>query len=278
MGHPHQRQAANSVLHPSYLSLLLVGSSQVIRIDKLRVIQDAALSGPENMGRDEALLACVGRGASPPTLRLYQWDPPTISLGYFQRYADYESLAPPAGDLAVVRRHTGGGAILHDRELTYALALPMGHELMADGPNVLYDTTHKAIIACLADAGLMSQPCGQTDDSGAAKGPFFCFERRHCYDVLIGVDKLVGSAQRRTKDAVLQHGSIILGRRFEQQTSARIDLPPSPLIDTLRKVLPEKLSVAFGVGIEAGDWSEEELEEAMPLVEKHAGDEWLRRT
>ena len=79
-----------------------------------RILQDSPLDGPTNMARDEALLDRVGDGSSPPTLRLYQWDPPTISLGYFQKYADYEALDPPAGELAVVRRPTGGGAILQD--------------------------------------------------------------------------------------------------------------------------------------------------------------------
>ena len=99
------------------------------------------------MARDEALMLRVGRSESPPTLRLYQWDPPTISLGYFQRYADYESLPPPGGLLPVVRRLTGGGAILHDLELTYSLALPINHPLVCDGPNRLYELTHDAVIA-----------------------------------------------------------------------------------------------------------------------------------
>ncbi len=122
--------------------------------DTIRVINDPALAGPVNMARDEALLAQVGDGISPPTLRLYQWDPPTISLGYFQRYADYESLPSPAGELAVVRRQTGGGAILHDLELTYSLALPLAHPLLAKGPSKLYEVAHDAIIACLAELGI----------------------------------------------------------------------------------------------------------------------------
>ena len=86
------------------------------------------------MARDEALLTLVGTSQSPPTVRLYQWNPPTISLGYFQHYGDYVSLPPPAGTLPVVRRLTGGGAILHDLELTYSLTLPTGHQLLAHGP------------------------------------------------------------------------------------------------------------------------------------------------
>ena len=62
---------------------------------KLRVIHDAACDGPTNMARDEVLLAKVGAGESPPTLRTYLWSPPTISLGYFQKYAEYVELPPP---------------------------------------------------------------------------------------------------------------------------------------------------------------------------------------
>ena len=69
----------------------------------IRVLNDPPLDGPANMARDEALLVRVGERRSPPTLRLYQWDPPTVSLGYFQPYADYEALPPPVGQLAVAQ-------------------------------------------------------------------------------------------------------------------------------------------------------------------------------
>ena len=161
------------------------------------------------MARDEALLALAGREAD-PTLRLYEWSEPTISLGYFQRYADYEVLPPPAGRMPVVRRLTGGGAILHDRELTYSLTLPADHALVAGRPKRLYELVHQSLIACFSEAGIDAQWCGRTDESGPAKGPFFCFARRHRFDVLIGSDKVAGSAQRRTRDAILQQGSIVL--------------------------------------------------------------------
>jgi len=244
----------------------------------IRVIHDPALPGPVNMARDEVLLVQVGEGDSPPTLRLYQWDPPTISLGYFQHYADYESLPPPAGELAVVRRQTGGGAILHDLELTYSLALPLDHPLLAEGPNNLYEVAHDAIIACLAELGIESGRCGFTDDSGAAKGPFFCFARRHCYDVLVGEEKLAGSAQRRTKTAVLQHGSIILGNRYAQQPTAEADVAYYETIEILRRTLPAKLAYRTGMPFDAADWQSGELPAAEPFVAKYAGDEWTRRS
>ncbi len=246
--------------------------------DSIRVIQDPALAGPVNMARDEALLAQVGERASPPTLRLYQWDPPTVSLGYFQHYAEYESLPPPAGELAVVRRQTGGGAILHDLELTYSLALPLDHPLLAKGPNNLYEVAHDAIIACLAELGIESDRCGVTDDSGAAKGPFFCFARRHCYDLLIGEDKLAGSAQRRTKTAVLQHGSIILGNRYPQQPTAEAHVSYDETIEALGRALPAKLADHTGLSFDPGGWQPAELQAVEPFIDKYAGAAWTRRS
>lgn len=246
--------------------------------DTIRIVQDPALTGPVNMGRDEALLTRVGDGVSAPTFRLYQWDPPTISLGYFQHFADFETLPQPAGNLDVVRRQTGGGAILHDLELTYSLTLPLDHALLAKGPNHLYELAHDAVIACFDELGLISTRCGVTDDSGAAKGPFFCFARRHCYDVLLGDDKLAGSAQRRTKTAVLQHGSIILGNRYAQQPTAEVHVEYEVTVERLRQALPLELVAKTGQAFEPGDWLPDELASAEAFVAKYAGAEWTRRT
>ncbi len=239
----------------------------------LRIIHDGPLPGPENMARDEALLHLVGKGESPPTLRFYQWDPPTISLGYFQKYADYEALPPPAGNLAAVRRLTGGGAILHDKELTYSITVPHDHALLEGGPNKLYERAHDALIATLAEQGITANRCGTSDNSGAAKGPFFCFARRHCLDVLIGSKKLAGSAQRRTKEAVLQHGSIILEHRYKQQPAASAATDPNELASAISKHLAERHSLDVGTS----EWSDAELDEAREFITKYEGNKWTRR-
>ncbi len=245
---------------------------------KLRVLNDPPLGGPTNMARDEALMTLVGTSQSPPTLRLYQWASPTISLGYFQHYADYESLPSPAGGLPVVRRLTGGGAILHDLELTYSLSLPVGHLLLADGPSRLYELAHDAVIESLTSLGLRTTRCGTSDDSGAARGPFFCFQRRHCYDVLLGGDKIAGSAQRRTRTAVLQHGSIVLANRFTQQPTAVIESPFEESIRDVRSAMVEAFASISGVSCMPGGWSDEELTSAAALRDKYAGDPWTQRT
>lgn len=244
----------------------------------IRILNDRALDGPTNMARDEALMSRVGRGDSQAALRLYQWNPPTISLGYFQPYAEYEKLLPPAGDLPVVRRLTGGGAILHDLEITYALMLPVRHALLHNGPTRLYELAHDAVIAALEERNVKAGRCGESDDSTPTRGPFFCFERRHGADVLLGGDKLAGSAQRRTKDALLQHGSIILKSRFDQQPSARPSLAIDDTIAALRQDLPRRLAEATGVHFVPGDWTADELDAATAIIPKYQGADWTRRT
>ncbi len=243
----------------------------------IRVLRDIALDGPTNMARDEALMLRVGTGDSPPTLRLYQWDPPTISLGYFQPYTAYEELPPPAGSLPVVRRLTGGGAILHDLELTYSLTLPIKHPLVAGKPRRLYDMAHEAVIDALGGLDASSHRCGFTDDSGPSRGPFFCFSRRHEADVLMDGRKVAGSAQRRTQTAILQHGSIVLGNRFSQQDTGEVSQPFDEAVALVRAAFESHLMGVLRMGSTLGDWTEEELSIAAERISKYAGAEWTRR-
>ena len=244
--------------------------------DWFRVLSDGARPGTVNMARDEALMTLVGDGSSPPTLRLYEWLAPTISLGYFQRYADYESLPPPAGELPVVRRLTGGGAILHDRELTYSLTLPVDHVLVAGKPNHLYEIAQDALIHCLRDCGIDARRCQETDNSGPTKGPFFCFDRRNGYDVLIGSVKVAGNAQRRTRGALLQHGSITVLRPFDQQPAAVLgELGENT--QWLRSRLPAALADAMGMRAEPGEWTMNEQQMADTLETKYESVAWTRR-
>ncbi len=228
------------------------------------------------MARDEALLLACDNASVAPTLRLYTWKTPTVSLGYFQRFADRVALAPPACDLPVVRRLTGGGAILHDQELTYSLTLPGTHPAIAHNPNRLYELVHTALIACLADAQVRADWSGDTDDSGPAKGPFFCFARRHRLDVLIGHDKIAGSAQRRTQNGILQHGSIMIDRRFDQQPSASLRSFGVDLND-LRTMFASAVASALDMPPRRDDWTAEELTVSTELECKYRSDGWTRR-
>jgi lipoate-protein ligase A len=158
------------------------------------------------MAVDEALLeaADVERVA---TLRFYEWSEPTLSLGYFQPVSDRNqhtaSLACP-----FVRRSSGGGAILHDRELTYSIAMPVERHLAADAARLSL-SVHEALVAALAKLGIAAVLCQETGRQKAAQ-PFLCFARRAAGDLLVGDCKIAGSAQRRRRGAILQHGSVLL--------------------------------------------------------------------
>jgi lipoate-protein ligase A len=183
-------------------------------MDILRVLIDPPASGAWNMAVDEALLETAAT-AGTLALRFYEWQVPTLSLGYFQaidqRQAHAASRACP-----VVRRASGGGAILHDRELTYSIAIPQRAGSLAEAKR-LYDITHDTLIHTLAEFGVMTAKYGnlpQCPGPGTRSDdePFLCFLRRSCTDIVLGGIKVVGSAQRRRRGAVLQHGSILLGR------------------------------------------------------------------
>jgi len=189
-----------------------------------RLILDPPAAGPWNMAVDEALLAAATE-SEVPVLRFYQWQRPTLSLGYFQRYADRAS-HPPSLEADVVRRLSGGGAILHDRELTYSLILPRTHPLARD-TQALYDKVHQAIVQLLDNfISQASVPwqlvlCETTSTRDRKSEPFLCFQRRSRGDVLlrsmepksnVAEYKIVGSAQRRRHGDVLQHGSILLAQ------------------------------------------------------------------
>ncbi len=242
----------------------------------LRWIIDGSADGPDNMARDEAILQVVSRGHAPPTLRFYQWSPPTISLGYFQLYADYAALAPPAGQLPVVRRLTGGGAILHDLELTCSLTLPLDHPLNSGcGPGGLYDLVHDAFADLLAESGVEVTRAASESGGASHRGPFFCFDRHSRYDLLLDGRKLMGSAQRRTRSAVLQHGSLILDSRFEQQRCACLARHTSVDVGAWPPRLAERIS-----GHPAGEpsaYTPEELRCADQLRAKYEDPAWTRK-
>ena len=141
--------------------------------------------------------------------RFYRWKEPTVSLGYFQAYED-RGRHHASRDCPVVRRVSGGGAIVHDAELTYSFALPSGHRLAARRGR-LYDAVHTTLINVLADRGIAAALCGESAGRRAHRQPFLCFGRRSAGDVLVGEAKIAGSAQRRSGGAVLQHGSVLLG-------------------------------------------------------------------
>ena len=175
----------------------------------MRLILDPPQSGSWNMAADEMLLlaAQVNQQA---VLRMYQWNPATLSLGYFQSSEEAQK-QQCAQQVPWLRRSTGGGALLHDQELTYSLIFPsqyLSSQQIAD----VYDLVHKSLIDTLQQFDIQATIANATQASDEQQDSFLCFQRRCPCDVLLSDFKIAGSAQRRCRNYVLQHGSVLTGQ------------------------------------------------------------------
>lgn len=172
----------------------------------LRLLPLTCDDGPAQMAQDEVLLETAARGQA--TLRFYQWSTPTLSLGYFQPSAVRFHRAALA-TLPWVRRPTGGAAILHHHELTYAFALP---PRLAFRQNSWICLFHGLLRELLEQTPLVGQAhlvrCGEERKLGEV----LCFFHQTAGDLLLQGTKVAGSAQRKHRGALLQHGSILLRR------------------------------------------------------------------
>lgn len=165
-------------------------------------------SGTWNMALDEALLErAISEGVG--HFRLYRWSAPTISLGYFQEYIP-DTLPAELRGLEVVKRLSGGGAILHHHEVTYSCSLPPGNTYEKN-PSRLYVDMHTILLEGLARQGFECRFRGISASVSRAE-PFLCYSRGDERDLVHHSDKIVGSAQRRRRGAILQHGSLLLRR------------------------------------------------------------------
>lgn len=167
-----------------------------------------ARSGAANMALDAATLVAVEAGEAAPTLRLYTFDPPCLSLGYGQSEDEVDRDACRALGIDVVRRPTGGRAVLHERDLTYAVVLPIDHPrvppTLAGAYQVVAEALRDALVALGAcDVTLAARRASRGADPA-------CFAAAARSELLLGGRKVVGSAQRRGRRAVLQHGSILI--------------------------------------------------------------------
>ena len=257
-----------------------------------RLLITEATDGATNMAIDEAVWRARGDGASPPTLRFFAWDPPTVSLGYGQALDGAVSVegARRLG-VGMVRRPTGGSAIYHDgpdRELTYSVVasnddLDVGHDLLE-----AYRWIARALARGLRALGAPVEIIGAPRATGQA--PAFCFARTGRYEIEIGGRKLVGSAQRRRGRCFLQHGSVLLGADAPR-LRALFPTTPDPMapLTTLEQALGRRptfdevagaLGTAFetehGLTLRPGGLSETEAALVERLVaDKYASDAWL---
>ena len=160
-----------------------------------RLLIDGAASPAWNMAVDEALL----REVKEPVLRIYEWNVPALSLGYFQPFA-------LAGDRPFIRRYTGGGLVDHAHDVTYTIVLPRAHPWMELSAPESYCIIHKGIQSVLWACGINSEltPEASTAESEA------CFAKPVRFDIMAADRKVSGAAQRRTRQGLLHQGSILL--------------------------------------------------------------------
>jgi lipoate-protein ligase A len=180
-------------------------------MDKInwRIIHSKPARGDWNMAVDEAILLEIGAGRSIPTLRLYSWEPACLSLGYAQSISDVDFNELDSNGWSIVRRPTGGKAILHTDELTYAVIAPTNEPRVAGSVLESYRRLSAALLKALQFLGLDAQadPNAGTPQNG--QGPV-CFEVPSNYEITVQGKKLIGSAQARKREGVLQHGSLPL--------------------------------------------------------------------
>jgi lipoate-protein ligase A len=173
-----------------------------------RLIKTDPQPGKQNMAIDGAILKAVEAGAVLPTIRLYAWSPPCLSLGYNQPFSDVDITRLKSHGWDVVRRPTGGRAILHTDELTYAVIGPKTDPRLAGGLMDSYQRISAALYQALITLNLPVE-------IHAGKNPLaheqpVCFENPSDFEITINGKKIIGSAQARKKTAILQHGSLPL--------------------------------------------------------------------
>jgi lipoate-protein ligase A len=174
-----------------------------------RLIIDGEADGAINMAVDQAILEAVIEGTSPPTLRLYGWSPPCLSLGRNQPLSDVDQVACRAAGVDVVRRPTGGRSILHTDELTYSVALLQTDPRTEGGVTGGYRRLSEGLLAGLHHLGVPAvQAVGRRRSETELTA--ICFETPADYEITVAERKLVGSAQWRARGGVLQHGSLPL--------------------------------------------------------------------
>ena len=226
----------------------MLGQAGGVLFERLIEIRDPAPhSAALNMALDEVLLA----GAREPMLRLYRWERPAVSFGYFGKFA-VVAAAWPGREL--VRRMTGGGAVPHGGDLTHSIIVPGDHVFAGRSPREIYRSVHETIAAVLSQTGVAVSLAGVPDERGSG----VCFESPAQFDLLAYGRKIAGAAMRRTRNGLLVQGS----------------LQELPAMEVLGSHMP----AAFGAQIVAREISSSEFSEAESLARsKYATSEWTER-
>jgi len=256
--------------------------------------------GAWNMAVDESILEHIGRGASVPTLRLYAWEPPCLSLGHAQPFSDVAVDRLKQRGWEVVRRATGGRAILHTDELTYSVIAPLNEPRVEGSVLESYNRLAQALLLAVQTLEIPVEMKEGKASESATPNPV-CFEVPSTYEITVNGKKLIGSAQARKKEGVLQHGSLPLTGDLTRICQALIFENEAKREEASKRLLERATTVesALGVGVswekaqqafihafeaqlglsfERGDLSESESQRAEELIkEKYAHASWTER-
>ena len=253
------------------------------------------------MALDEAILEAVGRGESLPTLRFYAWEPPCISLGIAQPVHDVDLKRLGTKQWDLVRRSTGGRAILHTDELTYAVIAPIDNPHVAGGVLDSYRHLSAGLVAGLQHMGLSVAIEPEKQLTEEERGNPVCFQAPSAYEITVKQRKLLGSAQVRRRYGILQHGTLpltgditriceVLQFDSEEHRALAVDalrnraatvedLLGEPLLwERAAEAMSAGFHQALDLQLESGDPSPAELTRAEDLQrERFANSQWTER-
>lgn len=257
------------------------------------MIDSGPCSAYYNMAVDEAVVCSVREGKSPPTLRLYEWIRPSVTIGCFQKIDDVNVTHCLEQGIPVTRRLTGGRAILHDRELTYSFSAGTVHGYFSYGLRDSYKKISSALCAAFASIGFRPEANvtkGITREDRESKNPL-CFHSASFGELTFNNRKIVGSAQKRWHDALLQQGSIpytidadLLRAVFYLDPSMHIRERMAGLCEVVTDFSPAELGEAirvsfeqtFGIKLIHAPLSREEILLALDLESRrYSTREWL---
>ncbi len=223
------------------------------------------------MAADETLLQAAAGGTA--SFRLYGWSQPTLSLGYFQ-CSTIRRASPRLSELAWVRRASGGAALVHHLEVTYTLALPAGAPWQRSGESWLR-RMHGLLADALSSLGVSVRMCGDQEEKKL--DPVLCFLHHTPGDLLLGDAKIVGSAQRKQRGALMQHGSILLAASPWTPNLPGIGELAGVSLSTemLNRAVTEQLAKQTGWQLLSSEWTPVERERIEALAaEKYSQLPW----
>ena len=212
-----------------------------------RFLPCRAFSAAENMAVDEAVFRLNRREGLPPTLRFYGWRPAAVSLGYFQKTSrEIDVGACRQAGIDIVRRPTGGKAVLHEHELTYSLVAAADHPLFTGDVAGTYRVVSACIVEALRRLGLAPEVACEGRSAAGMPLEGYCFAAPSRYELLVGGRKICGSAQVRSGGVFLQHGSLLAD--MDPARTASVMGVPAGAVSATTTTLREQLGRAVGCG------------------------------